>query len=233
MPDARPCSSSWLAALGWACLAGALLGSCETVDYSESVEHAGPIQRVVIASDIGDVSVRGADAEGARLERSLAGWKGAVRASSRVVDGVLYVESGCAGWWDCRVDVEIVAPAGAAIEIESGAGDVTLSGLRGEVSVELGAGALTGEGLGGERVQAAVASGEVDLTLSDDATEVRLAIGSGDAFLEIPAAACSGDFDLASGALSLDGVALVHASEGIGCALEATIAAGDLHLLGG
>ena len=80
-------------------------------------------------------------------------------------------------------DYELRVPAGGAVEVESGAGDVEASGLSGEVKVLAEAGDVAVRGAGGD---VSVAAPQGDVAIEDVSTEtgqVELEVGSGDVAL--------------------------------------------------
>ena len=88
------------------------------------------------------------------------------------------------GGRETGADYRLRMPAGGALEVESEAGDVEVSGLSGEVTVYAGAGDVTvREAGGGVRVEAP----QGDVTITDVGTDtggVELEVGSGDVSLE-------------------------------------------------
>ena len=88
------------------------------------------------------------------------------------------------GGRETGADYRLRMPAGGALEVESEAGDVEVSGLSGEVTVYAGAGDVTVRDAGGG---VAVEAPQGDVTVADVGTDtgsVELEVGSGDVTLE-------------------------------------------------
>ena len=88
------------------------------------------------------------------------------------------------GGRETGADYRLKVPAGGDVEVESGAGDVEVSGLSGEVTVYAGAGDVTVRDAGGG---VAVEAPQGDVTVADIGTDtggVELDVGSGDVQLE-------------------------------------------------
>ena len=87
------------------------------------------------------------------------------------------------GGRETGADYSLRMPAGGALEVESEAGDVEVSGLSGEVTVYAGAGDVTVRNAGGG---VAVEAPQGDVTVTDVGTDtggVELEVGSGDVSL--------------------------------------------------
>jgi hypothetical protein len=185
---------------------GVSLGSCDGVEYIEALETAASVREVVVSADIGAVRIVGADRETAYFQRAVDGWKDEIALSSRVEDGVLYLEARCTGWLHCQVDTEVEVPADAKVTVSVGEGEVALYDLSGEVSVSIDTGALLAEGMRASSLSLSLVDGDglVQFDASPESIDAQLA--SGDLYLELPGPAVDGTFDLAGGALALDGV---------------------------
>lgn len=82
------------------------------------------------------------------------------------------------------VDYALEVPTGAAVEVESKAGDVEVSGLSGNVTVLAEAGDVTVNDAGGN-VRVEIPQGDVTVSgVSTDTGEVELEVGSGDVALK-------------------------------------------------
>ncbi|MEW1952569.1 DUF4097 family beta strand repeat-containing protein [Terrabacter sp. NPDC080008] len=89
------------------------------------------------------------------------------------------------------VDVEVELPSGSAVDVRTGAGDVTASGLLGDVRTTTGSGDLTFHEVGTAQLK----SGSGDITLQSARGEASLKTGSGD----VSVGAAGGRLDLVSG----------------------------------
>jgi Putative adhesin len=97
-------------------------------------------------------------------------------------DSTLVLET--AGGRDTGVDYTLRVPAGSAIEVESEAGDVEVSGLSGNLTVRAEAGDVTVRDVGGSST---VEAPQGDVAISDvstDAGQMELEVGSGDVTLQ-------------------------------------------------
>ncbi len=192
-----------LASLGLVALG---LGACESIDYTEAFETEGAIERVVVTGDIGDLRVSPGRGPTAAVQRSVSGWEGGIALSSSVEDGTLYLSARCTDWLGCRVDTELELPAGAALDVVLGRGDVVLEGLDGPIRLSVSDGDVSGEGLRASEVEATLSSGALSLYFDRAPERVRAALAGGDTVLDLPVAAAEIEADLSGGELSLQGL---------------------------
>jgi DUF4097 and DUF4098 domain-containing protein YvlB len=125
------------------------------------------------------------------------------------------------------VDVEVELPTGSAVEARTGAGDITASGLLGEVRANTGAGDLTFH----EVAAAHLKSGSGDLTLQSARGDVNAKTGSGD----VSIGSAGGRLDLVTGSGDIAlrrSDAPVKAKTGSGD-LRIDASTGDLELMTG
>ena len=113
------------------------------------------------------------------------------------------------------VDVEVELPEGSTVEAKTGAGDVTASGLLGDVRASTGAGDLTFH----EVASAQLKSGSGDLTLQSSRGDVNAKTGSGD----VSIGTAGGRLDLVSGS---GDIALRRSDAPV----KAKTGSGDLHV---
>ncbi len=199
----RSTSPPALAALGLIALG---LGACESVDYVERFETEGPVERVVITGDVGALQVGAGRGAAAVVQRAVSGWEGGVALSSSVEGGTLYLSARCTDWLGCRVDTELELPAGAALEVVLGRGDVRLEDLDGPLSLSVSDGDVSGEGLRSPEVEVTLASGALSLYFERAPERVEATLAAGDAALDLPAAAADIAADLSGGELILQGL---------------------------
>lgn len=140
-----------------------------------------PFSAVVVDLDAGAATVRlveGADpVADVTLEWSC---DEAPEAEVFVSEGVLYVVGDCpdGAWYEariCNVNVDLQVPAGVPVEVWTGSGDVTVSGME-SLSAETGSGDVTLQDLAGG---ATLATGSGDVTIDGAGGFVCLETGSG------------------------------------------------------
>jgi DUF4097 and DUF4098 domain-containing protein YvlB len=125
------------------------------------------------------------------------------------------------------VDVEVDLPAGSAVDAKTGSGDVTASGLLGDVRAATGSGDLTFH----EVTEADLKSGSGDITLQSTSGDADIKTGSGD----VTVGTAGGRLDLVSGSGDINlrrSDAAVKAKTGSGD-LRIGASTGDLDLMTG
>lgn len=148
----------------------------------------------------------------------------------------LGLDVSCTAFLGCRSDVVVRVPRGAAVEVRSSSGDLTLDGIRGESSVEASSGDVVLRDV--ERATVRTSSGDVDLdnvgvvdartTSGDiegraDGRDVSARTSSGEVELELPQVRRA-DIETSSGdvELELDG--------GRGYDIDADSSTGDIEV---
>jgi hypothetical protein len=172
----------------WRSLGEELSGTSVARDSVDS----GPEPRVRVANGAGEVRVEGVEGLDA-VEYEVTRYAmapdpaAAKRRASEVPvdfsreDSTLVLQTD--GGRGTGADYELRVPAGGAVEVESGAGDVEVAGLSGNVEVLAEAGDVTVRGAGSD---VAVEAPRGDVTVDDVSTEtgqVELEVGSGDVAL--------------------------------------------------
>jgi hypothetical protein len=186
-------------------LAGAWVAAQVVVgpEVVASQTYGPPVDRVVVDIGSGTVHVRGGTVEGARVDRRVRIRVGTVE--QRLEGGTLRIRVRCRlPFVPCRVRFDITVPPEADLHVESGAGRVAVSGLRGPVDVETGAGSIEVDGLSGrlraesgagsirgrrlesEKVTAESGAGSIELTFTRPPTDVVAESGAGGIDLEVP-----------------------------------------------
>ena len=89
----------------------------------------------------------------------------------------LELTDNCASWHRCAVDWRVTVPTELAAELDTGAGDIHVTGLTGSVHATTGSGDIRVTGLTGS-LRATTGSGDIDL--ADLAGDVNVDTGSGD-----------------------------------------------------
>lgn len=83
------------------------------------------------------------------------------------------------------VDYELKVPYGVALEIDQGAGGVTLKGYAGSIAVDLGAGDLNLEEVRAPEISLDVGAGDVDAVVWES-RRIEIDLGTGDLDLRLP-----------------------------------------------
>jgi hypothetical protein len=105
---------------------------------------------------------------------------------------------------DCSVSYRVRVPAGQAVRVDSGSGDIRLTGLSGRARAATGSGDISAAGLTGRTVLLASGSGDVSATLEQRPASLRATTGSGDISLRVPGGRYRIDASTGSGDRSLD-----------------------------
>ncbi|WP_083707469.1 DUF4097 family beta strand repeat-containing protein [Intrasporangium flavum] len=212
-PGTSPARRSWLlAGLGAALLlmAGVAAVSGDALTGEGSSTTSLSFQRVpatlTIRGGANDIEVRGGGPAGAVGVQTDARCPGGDAPKPSWSGDTLVVDADCAGFlgWG-SVDHVVTVPDGTAVTVETGSGDLTVTGalgatratsgsgdvaardVAGVLSLETGSGDVDGSGLGRADVTAKTGSGDVDLDFTTAADDVRVETGSGDASVRLPA----------------------------------------------
>lgn len=156
-------------------VAAALLLLSRTIRSTDTVTEtfAGPVDRVVIEVN-GSVSVEAGDTAEITVERE---WflTGAPAIDIVEEDGLLRIISRC-GFLTirCLVSVTATVPADAALDVDTSAGGVTVTGIGGGVDLTTSAGSVVVDGIAGPatlrtsagQIRGTITGGDVDATTS-------------------------------------------------------------------
>ena len=216
-------------------------------DFSADLTVSEPCDRVVIGLEAGDVSVTRADVSEVLISWGSTGIADAPDVDVAVVDGVLELEGRCAEGLTCGVDVAMLVPSGLALDIQTGRGDVSLSGtsggarvetgagdvalvcVAGDVQVATGAGDVVGSCIQSERLSVMTGEGDVVLDWTGPVEEASFHTADGDVVVGVPYGRYALDLYAADGDIVLAGVTSDEQAEAF---LQATSVVGDLLLSG-
>ena len=106
----------------------------------------------------------------------------------------------------CSVTYRVRVPAGQALRLQAGSGDITVTGMTGHITANTGSGDVN-VGTGGSVVALSSGSGDVSATFRRAPASLRATAGSGDVTLHVPAGGYRIDASTGSGDRSLDGIA--------------------------
>jgi hypothetical protein len=213
-----------------------LLCSCDAVERTE-VEVwpvdgvGGSIRAVSIDVGVGHVTVRAVEAgpEGGavRATRRVSGPSGGVSVDDDRFGGTLLLRSECALLATCRVDMEVEVPAGTALTLRVGSGDVWLDGAIGDVQVDVGDGTVRAELAGQGRRGVRMGWGDVDLQLATVPTGVAVNVAHGDVTVGVPEGVYRLDLE------GFAGVERTGVEEGEGPVVQVQTRSGRVRLSGG
>jgi hypothetical protein len=137
----------------------------------------------------GVVHVRPADGEAAVAGVTAWGPEAPTAFSSRASGGFWILDLTCRLPVSCGGDLDLRLPAGVALEVDLGEGEVRLEDLSGALTVSIGRGHLAASGLGVDDAVLQVAEGDIDASWSVAPERVVLATVRGDVHAALPPAA--------------------------------------------
>ncbi|MEV5555536.1 DUF4097 family beta strand repeat-containing protein [Nonomuraea wenchangensis] len=159
-----------------------------------SYEVPGDVTGLRVQVDSGTVELTGVDRRTVRVTERLAWRKHKPETSHEVRGGTLNLEHECPSTFgvgaigvECEVSYRVEVPKGVRVEVTSDSGDLTLSGLSGEVRVSSDSGTIQADGLAGGRVTARSDSGDVALAFTGQPDEVTTENDSGHTVVRVPA----------------------------------------------
>jgi Putative adhesin len=168
----------------------------------------GPVARLEVMTAAGRVTVRGSDAAGVSVTRSIYRVPVAPQETVRHDGDLLHIESQCpqdnTPTAPCRIDYDITAPRATLVTLVAASGDLTTTGLTGPVAVKSVSGDVE---LAQHRSPSTVAestSGDVEVHLLDRPDTLSATSVSGDVQVRVPdagpykvnASTVSGDTEL-------------------------------------
>jgi len=192
----------------------------------ESFTVEDEVSALVVDVGSGNVTVRGTDSE----TTSVTAW---IRGEYCELDqdfasGTLRLESRREGGhplrWRCEIDLEVLAPAGAdlelgtgsgnvdaahvegAVDVDTGSGNVDLADVAGDLRVETGSGNIEAHQLTSPSVYAHAGSGNVSATFAVPPDAVAVETGSGNVRLRLPEERYRVDTDHGSGEVHVTGI---------------------------
>ncbi|MYS80424.1 DUF4097 family beta strand repeat-containing protein [Embleya scabrispora] len=102
-------------------------------------------------------------------------------------NGQLVLDYDCASKKACFVAYEVTIPrGGAALDIRTDAGNVTLRDVTGTLNLHTSAGKIDGEGVTSAKVTAQTSAGSIDLTFTKAPTDVDAKTNAGRATVRVP-----------------------------------------------
>jgi len=176
------------------------------VTESQPLAFGSEVKVIVVHVGSGTVDLRGSDRTDVTGERTVEhGWQ-TPSVSERVEGDTLQVDGQCAfsAFLFCKVSYSLDVPKDVRVELQSGAGSVSVSGLdgavsahsgagsvsatdcHGELDLEGGAGSIRGVQLRSPRVITKSGAGSVRLQFAVAPTQVDASSGAGSVDIEVP-----------------------------------------------
>lgn len=193
---------------------------------------AGDVQRVVVRTDSGRVSVRAGQTGGPLVIRRRARWLfGEPRLRRRTGAGELVLEASCEGAiGPCATDLDVVVPDGVDVTAESESGDVRAERLGGRVDLRTGRGDVHAAAVRPVSLRASATAGDLQLAFRNAPLQVVARTDAGDIEIDVPP---NDEYRLDAlyerGDLRVDGV---FRNDLASRRIVAETAAGDVRLLG-
>lgn len=168
-------------------LVGLGLAGCGVIgsDSTEvrSYQVTDSVQRLNLRSDAGAVAVRAGDGP-VRVTETVT-YRGSKPSTSHAVqDGTLNLRNeDCS---HCSVSYLVELPAGTAVDVQTSAGKIVLSGLTGDVTVDASAGAIDGTGLRSAHTSAHARAGKITLAYDAPPSTVDAQTSAGEVDITVP-----------------------------------------------
>src|SRR5438128_554012 len=173
-------------------------------------QFTASVHRVVVDGYAGDVDVSASRATGAEVERTTSWLFSKPKVSVSVRDGVLYLEARGKHGFLSATDFKVRVPAGAAVEIDEHASDVTVTGKPGDVRADTDA-------------------GDVRVDVAHAPRRIVASSNAGDVTVEVPQGTYAVDTDTNAGDTSIRGVVRDDRAKR---SIHATTDAGDVTVTG-
>jgi hypothetical protein len=139
----------------------------------------GPVDRLVVEADGGEINVVPSGTDAVRINSTMKGSLHTPEPSAFREGNTVHLNGKCPeiSFGPCRARVTIFVPRDTPVEVHSGSGDLTASGLTGPVDLETGSGDVAATLLRGE-TKLHTGSGDIDVHGLGGRTD--LSTGSGD-----------------------------------------------------
>lgn len=184
-----------------------LSASCAATGCVIAVENSFTVRDVhTIVLDInkGDVLVEARPGDQVRVAVDFGGLGQDV--GHRVEDGVLFLDYDCGGPELCGGDISVEAPPRTLLELDLGAGDVTLEGMSGDLRAAVGAGAISASDLHAPTAHFATGAGEIAASFGSTPSRIDAVVATGSIDLEVPSGSYALFLDAKAGSIDVDGI---------------------------
>jgi DUF4097 and DUF4098 domain-containing protein YvlB len=224
------------------------LSGCAENSYSESFDLDGPIDRVVVDVDTGDVDLRPGSGQGGRVDVEMTCRTAVPQIDVFLSGSTLHVSMDAGnGASACDGSFEIVVPGLADVDLRTGSGDIAVEGTSGEAELLTYDGDIRVDGLSGSLELSAVSgainataleSGECGLTVGAGDVEASFAtvpelvdieVGAGDATVNVPASVYRIEADSDAGEVLVSGLVEQQAADN---EIWIAVTSGDINIIG-
>lgn len=167
-----------------------------TTFFRQSVQHTatlrGDVRQLVVRTDVGDIRLHPSSNAGTGKVSSTETWSfDRPKVSTSLENGVLTVTGRCSnrpistGY--CSVDLDITAPASAAVTVRSSTGDVSLNGLSGTIRATTSTGDITLQTTRSTNLTTTTSTGDVSIVLVTAPQQITARTSVGDITVVVPA----------------------------------------------
>jgi hypothetical protein len=160
-------------------------------DSEQQQTYSQSVTALTVKGGASDVEVRGgAPAGTVRVQRHLSWGPGRPEPQPRETFSgrTLTIDAGCdesfLSW--CSIDYVVTVPDATTVDVDTGSGDVTVSGALGRVDLVAGSGDIDATELAATSLSGRTGSGDIDVQLTAAAASVDLRAGSGDVSVRLP-----------------------------------------------
>lgn len=190
-----------------------------------------PFDQVVLEVDSGSIFVQTSADQTASVSRTVDKGQGATELAWDLRDGTLYLDAMCYrnNPLKCEVVHELELPAGVAIDVSLGGGQLDLYAVDGPVSVALGTGDVQASYLRSSQAWLTVGEGSVILEYADRPGEVDVSLGVGRLDLVVPQGSYAASLDVGLGELDVYGILEDPESD---ASLRGAVGEGELSVFG-
>ena len=177
----------------------ALSGCIVAVDDSFCVDEE--VDAILLDMENGDISIEPGDRLCVEVDLGGVGSNGI---GSGVDDRLLFLDYPCGG--ACGGDVRITAPSKIHVDVQLGAGDISIDSRKGDVVAHLGAGSIQATDLQSEWAELLTGAGDIQAELLERPVFLDVNVAAGSIEIEVPAGGYALDLDADGGSIQTDGV---------------------------
>ncbi len=186
-----------------------LLTAC-SINTAQQEQHFTidePFTRIEISSDAGAIDIIGGDAEqGAIVDSESTYSRSAPQITARVSGATLMVDVDCPVQSRCSADLVLHVPSDVEVAIDSDAGPLTISDIRGNIDAYTDSGPIDVYDVDASTVFAESGSGPVTIELLTAPSRVDVQTGSGPVDVTVPSQAYQLDLATGSGPIDVHGI---------------------------
>jgi hypothetical protein len=183
---------------------------------------------VVIEASAGDITVRTTNSPDVVVQRKVSAAWARPKPSGEVSGGVVRLADDCPSWvfGHCQVSYVISVPADFTVDAHSGAGDIEVVGVSGQMKVDSGAGDVSVRDFDGTEVAAESSAGDVEVTCDAQPDRLRAVSSAGDVTVGLPDG--SGPYDVETSTDAGDTTSHVREDPAARSRVTAVSSAGDV-----